>query len=71
MRARWSCAFDVPAEISRSVRDLFVLVSLYVVQHEDLARAVRELREGSLEVHREIAARSPGAGSTSKISSPS
>src|SRR4029453_1532585 len=35
-------------------RDLVMLVAFDVVQHEDLARAVGQLHERRLEVHREI-----------------
>ena len=57
MRARCSCAFEVPAEISSSTRDLPVLVAVHVVQHENPPRAVRKPRDGGLEIHRQVARR--------------
>src|ERR1041385_3403592 len=41
-------------------RDLLVAIALDVVQHEDHPRAVRQLRDGLLEIHVVVAPRGPG-----------
>ncbi len=57
MRARCSWRFDVPVATSSISRDLAMLVALDVVQHEDLARARRQLFDRVLEIDRQISAR--------------